>query len=261
MSNPSTPTSVTPNNMFPFPGEVSSASVGNLNEFSGMGMSTFSYSESLYQTLNNLVSLDSMLRNREEVMLHKDILTTVKEKTTTELELYGLNTADVKELEDINTNVVNGKSKLLACLKNYDECIDEMQQVETGIAVTKRTISQIEDHLSSLSRQHTEVKDIAEPFICQLTQKHQTIIEEMESRLGMLCIEKDRLEAVIKFLATTYGILKNAPLTHTCPICITHEVDTFLEPCGHTLCKECNRNSYCHMCRTKIKGARDIYFS
>ena len=53
-----------------------------------------------------------------------------------------------------------------------------------------------------------------------------------------------------------------------CPICFEHEVDTCLNPCGHTLCNNCvisNRNwsikNKCYSCRTLITDYIKIYFS
>lgn len=52
-----------------------------------------------------------------------------------------------------------------------------------------------------------------------------------------------------------------------CPICFENEVDTCLNPCGHTLCNNCvisNRNwrtKNCYSCRSLITDYIKIYFS
>ena len=53
-----------------------------------------------------------------------------------------------------------------------------------------------------------------------------------------------------------------------CPICFENEIDTCLNPCGHTLCNNCvisNRNwsitNKCYSCRTRITDYIKIYFS
>ena len=52
-----------------------------------------------------------------------------------------------------------------------------------------------------------------------------------------------------------------------CPICFENEIDTCLNPCGHTLCNNCvisNRNwrtKNCYSCRSLITDYIKIYFS
>ena len=63
-----------------------------------------------------------------------------------------------------------------------------------------------------------------------------------------------------------------------CPLCFTNPVDHFVDPCGHTFCKECiqrhlrrnqdldlyeigrNDGSQCCFCREHIKTVRQLYF-
>ena len=62
-----------------------------------------------------------------------------------------------------------------------------------------------------------------------------------------------------------------------CPLCFEKTVDHFIDPCGHTFCKDCiqklrknkeldlyeigrNDNSQCCFCKEKIKTIRQLYF-
>jgi hypothetical protein len=62
--------------------------------------------------------------------------------------------------------------------------------------------------------------------------------------------------------------------THKCIICTTHDVDTFMNPCGHTGCSECIKkhlydrpNQYsrqkrdCYLCKTPVLSINKIYYS
>ena len=48
-----------------------------------------------------------------------------------------------------------------------------------------------------------------------------------------------------------------------CQICLEHQVEYFLDPCGHTICKHCKviceNKPDCHYCRTKKKGYKRLY--
>lgn len=52
--------------------------------------------------------------------------------------------------------------------------------------------------------------------------------------------------------------------TTICQICIENQVDFFVDPCGHTICKTCkemveNKSNNCHYCRTSRKGYKRLY--
>ena len=70
-------------------------------------------------------------------------------------------------------------------------------------------------------------------------------------------------------------------VTCSCPICFSSQVDTFLDPCGHTLCKQCiinsasmgnndpdiqdinsirNMNTQCPICRKNVQMTRPLFF-
>lgn len=220
------------------------------------------FSTSIYPALNTLVSLDSIARARDEMMDYKDTLIDVCSTVTEELAMHGFSEDDISELQNINAKVTEGRDKLLSYLRQYDHCVDEIRKINVNIGSVTKTVEQVERQLLTLSSIHDTLKDVTTPFIATLLEKEQTVLGSLEADLGLLHVQKDKLETLIKALSRTYGILKNSALTHTCPICITHEVDIYLEPCGHTLCRQCsNRSTYCHMCRTKIRVSKSIFYS
>jgi len=48
-----------------------------------------------------------------------------------------------------------------------------------------------------------------------------------------------------------------------CQICLEHQVEYFIDPCGHTICKHCKiiceQLTDCHYCRTNKKGYKRLY--
>lgn len=222
-------------------------------------------SPSIYNSLQTLVSLEEIIRQREEIARHKDTFVEMNaeniEGNIDELHLHGVTKEEIETIRDINTYVEKGRDLLSKTLSEYEVCLDEIQQTQTNIRVTTSTISNIKQQSESLSQIHEELSDISSTFVNSLLEKQDSIIADLQTNIGLLICKKDKLEAILKALATSYNILKNAPIHHTCPICITNEIDVFLEPCGHTLCHNCNKSIFCHMCRTKIKSARRLFFS
>jgi hypothetical protein len=52
--------------------------------------------------------------------------------------------------------------------------------------------------------------------------------------------------------------------TTICQICMENQVDYFIDPCGHTICRLCkstceNKTNKCHYCRTVRNSYRKIY--
>lgn len=220
---------------------------------------------SVYNSLQTLVSLEEIIRQREEITRHKDTFIEMNDKgldnNIDELHLHGVTEDEIETIENINTYVKKGRDLLSQTLSEYEKCLDEIQQTQTNIRVTTSTISNIKQQSESLSQIHEELVDVTTTFITCLLEKQESIVADLQTSIGLLICKKDKLEAILKTLATSYNILKNAPIHHTCPICITNEIDVFLEPCGHTLCHNCNKSTFCHICRTKIKSARRLFFS
>jgi hypothetical protein len=49
-----------------------------------------------------------------------------------------------------------------------------------------------------------------------------------------------------------------------CPVCLIHEVNTVLIPCGHLICSECvigiRRTNECPKCRQRITNSNNVYY-
>ena len=56
-------------------------------------------------------------------------------------------------------------------------------------------------------------------------------------------------------------------MSNTCPLCLTNQVNIYLNPCGHTCCEECygrltnNNENKCFLCRSNIMSKNPLYFS
>ena len=51
----------------------------------------------------------------------------------------------------------------------------------------------------------------------------------------------------------------------TCNICMSNNIDSYVNPCGHTGCSEClkrleNYDMKCFVCRKHVADVRKLYF-
>jgi hypothetical protein len=86
--------------------------------------------------------------------------------------------------------------------------------------------------------------------------------------------KRKEAEYLIEFIKQ----LNNLNQTNLCSVCFSNTVDHFMEPCGHTICKECvtnhlrrnneldlyeigrNDGAQCCFCRERIRSIRPLYF-
>jgi hypothetical protein len=222
--------------------------------------------DSIYQSLNNdqLMTIEEIMKLRKEMLEEKDNLIHLTEKEReceTKLEMYCVTEDEINEIKHINDIVVSGKDKLLNCLKQYNACSESISLIEIKIKDIIDASFTVNQNLRRLFEIHPDFLELSNNLVENLWDKKNELIEELQSELGVTCIARDRLGAIIMSLAKTYHILRNVPYNHICPICLTNEVDIYLEPCGHTLCNSCNRSDFCHMCRTRVKTSKGIFYS
>lgn len=223
----------------------------------------------VYSTLNSPVNMDTQTRSRQEVMEYQEnILDILKGdddeniEMSEEMKILGFTANEVKEFQAINKYVSKGRSLLLCFLKEHGQCETKSEELTKRLEKTKEALGVIKYSLFSLEDNHVSFKELRDEFITKMTEKETAVLEDLQSEQGILEIKKDKLECAIRYLLTTYNILKSTSTFHACPICLTNEIDAFIDPCGHTLCTKCsNKITYCHMCRTKVKVAKSIYFS
>jgi hypothetical protein len=221
----------------------------------------------IYSSLNSPAANDIHTRFKKDVMDYQDAILNVLAKKndtweTGNMEILGFTRDEILEFEAINSYVSKGRNKLLSFLKEHGECETQSVSLAKRVDDTKEAIRVIKYNMFSLEDNHASFKELSNEFMNELSKKETAALEELQSEQAITEIRKDNVECAIKYLLNTYNILKSTSITHICPICLVHEIDTFIDPCGHTLCNHCSTKlSFCHMCRTKVKIAKSMYFS
>jgi hypothetical protein len=217
--------------------------------------------------------MDTHTKFKKEIMEYHDKISNVLSKIDNrnikndvnekdDMEVLGFTREEISEFNAINSYVSKGRNTLLQLLKEHGECETQSESLANRIDNTKDAIRVIKYNMFSLEDNHASFREFNNSFINEISKKETTALEELQSEQAITEIRKDKLDCAIMYLLKTYNILKSTSITHICPICLVHEIDTFIDPCGHTLCSHCSgRLSFCHMCRTKVKITKSMYFS
>tara|TARA_B100001094_G_C18110059_1_gene760626 strand:- start:253 stop:978 length:726 start_codon:yes stop_codon:yes gene_type:complete len=207
---------------------------------------------------------------------------------------------DLFSIKETILEIINGNEEITFSEEDYkntdiDKLIQQVQEL-------KPQFDTLQDELSDIDKKYKqEIKEI---------QKKTSTIDSMMTFIKQISYsnidEKDLQEIVDKMKSISEGIIKNETITklreeyiqkrkelhphlhfirqlnqwnvaNMCPICFKEKVSHYLNPCGHTGCKEClekNRretvtNNFmpqsdlifeCAFCRSQITSIKPLFF-
>ena len=154
------------------------------------------------------------------------------------------------------SNSINRIKKLL--VNNFNKKIELEIKIEDSKKIFEDFSKNITASIKSISFFSDEPKD---------TELKNLLMERIEwyySKLDIDSLKKEYSETMIE-----YSFFKN--LLHSisdispcgiCQICMENQVGYFLDPCGHTICFNCNSKiklNNCPFCRTNIIAYKKMY--
>ena len=181
---------------------------------------------------------------------------------------------DKKEMDTIVERIKKFIQEFIQLQDKLNQ-INERFQIE--IRLLQQNISTIENMISFLQKLPNEHKDetIMKSIIDSMNQLSQKILknEKIKGIKEEYVQQRKEVEKYIYFIKK----LNNFNQCNICPVCFTKTVDHFIDPCGHTFCRDCiqslkkspeldlyeigrNDNSQCCICRERIKTIRPLYF-
>tara|TARA_B100000575_G_C23098658_1_gene633793 strand:- start:171 stop:935 length:765 start_codon:yes stop_codon:yes gene_type:complete len=185
----------------------------------------------------------------------------------------------IQEGNDEDTDNFIGKIK--EYIQEFIQLQGELNQLNDNF---KGEIKILQDNISTLDNMIRFIEKLPEEHKDETIMK--TIIESM-NELSNKIMKNDKLKETRKeYIQKRKEIekyiyfiqkLNNFNQCNICPVCFTNTVDHFVDPCGHTFCKDCiktlrknpevdlyeigrNDNSQCCFCRERIKTIRQLYF-
>lgn len=162
--------------------------------------------------------------------------------------------------------------------------IEQLEQLNKALSMYMASFHTLKKQLCKLPQLQEPVHDIeqdddSENIILnyelgepEFLKNHSDTIDEFSKTLttrleNIKCsLIKERDDATMKLnsLRPLFTIVENGSGFRACPICLQHEVQSYVTPCGHTFCNTCLKRaakSDCYMCRKRILSIQPIYFS
>lgn len=181
----------------------------------------------------------------------------------------------ITEIDELNTKIQTYLEKFIKIQKELCKCNDDYQNEVIKLKKNISTTDTMIDFIQKLPDEHKDKENI-KIIIDQMNILSKNILDnEKIKEIRKKYIEKRKeAERLITFIKK----LNNMNQTNICPLCFTNTVDHFVDPCGHTFCKECIQNhlrngenndlyeigmardSQCCFCRERINIVRPLYF-
>lgn len=188
------------------------------------------------------------------------------------------------EDKEVINNISNTKSCISPILK---EMIDIYEKFKNEFIIKQDELYIIENELKkSIENNEKDIK-IVESLLdktCILSKKYieegdknDILIDKMIELSEYIKDNNKIYEIKNKYIKSRKEIIEymeiikyinNYNLGNTCSICLTNKIDSYYNPCGHTLCSECSdkRKPHagvyykCFICREDIIDIRKLYF-
>ena len=237
------------------------SSINSFSPFNEQGSDNFSL---LHRTFEELVTErgDLNIHFSNEPCLHVDY-NTLFEKIKTKLFQMD-NVADVdisdcplikKYREDYISLKKNVCDIYLDYMKAETELNEAKEKYKTFCESIKNCIHFVHN-TGTANENDILIKDILE-----------TKVENYYEKLNISFLIKNFDEKHLEFEKTKYKIstITGTLLPTTiCQVCLENQVDYFIDPCGHTICKTCkttceNKSLHCHYCRSIKNGYKRLY--
>tara|TARA_B100001123_G_scaffold189414_1_gene216244 strand:- start:5818 stop:6594 length:777 start_codon:yes stop_codon:yes gene_type:complete len=256
---------------------------------SGLWNSNYAIINPQYE--EDMVSIDNFFLKKEEnkeilrmLELKGAMLSIFEEKEEihlTEDELKEIHSGDTK----INENIAKMDGVLSELLDDFNKHQKELNQINKEFQKEYKNIqknaSMVENMIDFIKKlpneyqNNTVINEIIEKMnkLCSDITKNHKIMQIREEYLQKRKKTEEMLQIIKKF--------NNFNQTNTCPVCFKNQVDHFIDPCGHTFCKECiqqmtekenseeavelyeigrNMDTQCCLCRIGVKSVRPLYF-
>ena len=220
--------------------------------------------------------------NSEDIIDHMNIF--IPENSEIK-EVYQIKEELLKELNDTAIidkvyNIKEHEDKIKKFIESYDDLLDSFSKQQV---ITMKLEKELKDSYSILDTETNKIICFSK-FVTELDTKYQSIECEPITRSILEVSRKikeknDNSEIKPKYEKELYILnyylqnfvkkVNKINLGTTCSLCLQRNVDTYMNPCGHTGCSECisklkksmgEYNCNCFICRTKVLSFNALYF-
>ena len=169
------------------------------------------------------------------------------------------------EIDDLVTDLQNKISEFHD-LQNETMILEKKFKDELN--KTKKDLNILDGMVKFISTLTNEM--LTDDTMKELIKNMKDISENMKQKKSILITKKKYIEKRKEIQKYIYfiGKLNQWNQTNLCAVCMTKQVDSYCNPCGHTLCKDCFNNGVtgehnekkCPFCRKHIFKLSPLYF-
>lgn len=152
-------------------------------------------------------------------------------------------------------------------IKSVSDFHTKYNNLKSDIIFAENELADIDDTYEKLTRIVSDLKnDNSESKLNEIIEQYKTDFNIVEKRTNL---EKMR-EARALMTKVQTKLKWKPPVSFRCFVCLENVVDTFLDPCGHSVCGKCwekhvhsrpsIQNQRCPGCRAIVNNPRRIYF-
>ncbi len=135
--------------------------------------------------------------------------------------------------------------------RNFDDItndIDNLYKTRNDIIHGLRGLTSTPEFEERINKLETEIETLTQDIAC---------FKESEKSACLGDINKTKKN--LTYLQDAFCIHKWCKTTPICPVCLTNEVNIYLNPCGHTFCDKCMTRDYCDICRCRVMSKGKLY--
>lgn len=224
-------------------------------------------------TIDDLFNIKNDQNIEQLINIKENILNLIQKKD----EINLINHDEEYKNEEIDSIILKIKEYIQSFNEKQKKLDNKSEEIEKELHIIKQNINTIENMIDFIKKlPHDYSSD-------ELTMK---IIEQMHS-LSKDIISNKKIVSLKKEYINEYKeiqkyihlirVLNNFNTSNICPLCFTNQVDHFMNPCGHTFCKEClkktfnkddttlyeigrNIHVHCLICRDVVQKLHKLYF-
>jgi hypothetical protein len=181
---------------------------------------------------------------------------------------------DSAELASIEHYTTQGRQKLVDALAQHrtlQERTSSMHQVLSELTRASRATSSAVDLLDAALRQTFAMVElgcgaddddryVADAMKASIQDAVERAALAVQDHIAKDAISERTIHCRLRRLGKLYGVLHDASVGYSCPICFARPVDVFLD-CGHTQCSVCPIPRQCYICRAPVRRPRPLFFT
>ena len=154
-------------------------------------------------------------------------------------------------IDILKSNIINLNNKKIKIDKLY--YVNKKQYEKFSDSIFE-SVSMI-DQMNNFSEKNNILKEL---LIDQISQCY--------NELKLDSLKDESIEITKEYIYMKKYLIELSSISNStiCQICLENQIEYFIDPCGHTICKKCAEKTLntpnCHYCRTKKKELKKLFY-